>query len=101
MPWLLFFPQPVASIAATLIILSQLLLVITGNYAWLNWVTILIAFSAISDSFLHSLVGGGWPATGWDHLTQALSGDVTMQSPAWWTALTVLVVVCLLAFAWP
>src|SRR5699024_11500784 len=36
MPWLLFFPQPIASIAATLIILSQLLLVITGNYAWLN-----------------------------------------------------------------
>lgn len=100
MPWLLFFPQPVASIAATLIIVSQLLLVVTGNYAWLNWVTILIAFSAISDAFLHSLVGGGWPATGWDHATRVLGGDVTAQSPAWWTVLIALVFVFLLALSW-
>src|SRR5699024_11598036 len=63
--WLLFFPQPIASIAACVIILSQLALVATGNYAWLNWLTILMAFSELSDSFLRSLVGGGWPCRGW------------------------------------
>ena len=34
------------------IIITQLALVITGNYAWLNWATILLAFAGISDSFL-------------------------------------------------
>src|SRR5699024_7877462 len=36
--WLLFFPQPFASIAAVCIIISQLYLIISGNYAWLNWI---------------------------------------------------------------
>ncbi|RAF61870.1 lipase maturation factor family protein, partial [Burkholderia multivorans] len=42
-PWLLFRPQPIASFAAMAIIITQLALVITGNYAWLNWATILLA----------------------------------------------------------
>src|SRR5690625_3452002 len=99
MPWLLFFPQPVASIAATLIIVSQLLLVITGNYAWLNWVTILISVSATSDAFLLSLVGGRWSATVWDHATRVLRVVVTVQSPALWTLLIALVCVVLLALS--
>ncbi|MGO2643745.1 lipase maturation factor family protein, partial [Brevibacterium aurantiacum] len=49
-PWLLFLPQPIASFAAAAIIITQLALVITGNYAWLNWATILLAFAGISDS---------------------------------------------------
>src|SRR5690606_33760193 len=35
-PFLLFLPQPVATIAAAILILSQLWLVLTGNFAWLN-----------------------------------------------------------------
>ncbi|WP_262425693.1 lipase maturation factor family protein [Brachybacterium sp. Z12] len=62
--WLILLPQPIASIAALLVILSQLFLVVTGNYAWLNWLTILLAFSAISDSFLRWAVGGPWPGWG-------------------------------------
>ncbi len=56
--WFIFFPQPVASIAAGLIILSQLYLVISGNYSWLNWMTIFLAVSGISDPVFHSLLGG-------------------------------------------
>jgi len=45
-PWLLFAPQPVASAAAAIVILTQLWLVATGNFAWLNVITIVLAFSA-------------------------------------------------------
>ena len=50
--WLLFLPQPFATIGAILIILSQLYLIISGNYAWLNWLTLLLAISGISDQYL-------------------------------------------------
>jgi hypothetical protein len=49
-PIFLFAPQPIASLAATVIILTQLWLVFTGNFAWLNWITIVLAFAAIDDA---------------------------------------------------
>jgi hypothetical protein len=61
-PWLLFLPQPVASIAAAAIILTQFWLVITGNFAWLNAITIVLAFCGIGDGVVHALVPA-WPAT--------------------------------------
>lgn len=47
-PFGLFAPQPVAGIAASIIVVTQLWLVTSGNFAWLNWLTILLAFSAIA-----------------------------------------------------
>ena len=41
-PFGLFFPQPVAFIAAGFLIVHQLILVISGNYSWLNWLTIVL-----------------------------------------------------------
>ncbi|RNE59419.1 lipase maturation factor family protein [Cryobacterium tepidiphilum] len=49
-PFFLFAPQPVASVAALVVILTQLWLVATGNFAWLNWITIVLAFAAIDDN---------------------------------------------------
>ncbi|MER5876094.1 lipase maturation factor family protein [Streptomyces sp. NPDC001910] len=46
-PVLLFTPQPVATAAACLMILTQLWLVLSGNFSWLNWTTIVIAMSAL------------------------------------------------------
>jgi Lipase maturation factor len=40
----------VASVAAAIVVVTQLWLVVSGNFAWLNWVTIILAFSAIDDS---------------------------------------------------
>ncbi|MCV7429163.1 lipase maturation factor family protein [Mycobacterium montefiorense] len=48
-PFGLFAPQPVASVAAAIIVATQLWLVLSGNFAWLNWLTIVLAFSAIDD----------------------------------------------------
>jgi hypothetical protein len=46
-PVLLFTPQPIATAAASLMILTQLWLVVSGNFAWLNWITIVLALSAL------------------------------------------------------
>lgn len=60
--WLLFFPQPIASIAAVFIILSQLYLIISGNYAWLNYLTLILAFSGIGDEYLQFIIPVTVPA---------------------------------------
>jgi hypothetical protein len=50
-PFGLFMPQPVAAIAAGYMILTQLYLVVSGNYAWLNWLTIVAAAAAVPNFF--------------------------------------------------
>ena len=55
-PFGLFAPQPVASVAATIIVVTQLWLVTSGNFAWLNWITIMLAFSAIDDSAVATIL---------------------------------------------
>ncbi|MFE1266796.1 lipase maturation factor family protein [Streptomyces sp. NPDC058758] len=49
-PFFLFAPQPVASVAAGLMIATQLWLVLSGNFAWLNWLTIVLAAPALDLS---------------------------------------------------
>ncbi|MGW9587206.1 lipase maturation factor family protein [Microbacterium sp. NPDC055455] len=57
-PWFLFapllgtvvpgpVPAVIGAVAAAVVIATQAWLVVTGNFAWLNWMTIVIAFSAI------------------------------------------------------
>ena len=46
-PVLLFTPHPVATAAASLMVVTQLWLVLSGNFAWLNWLTIVLALSAV------------------------------------------------------
>lgn len=48
-PFFIFAPQPVAGIAGSLIIIHQLLLVVSGNYSWLNWLTIVLGFLCLPD----------------------------------------------------
>jgi hypothetical protein len=49
-PLALFTPQPAATVAAGFIIVTQLWLVASGNFAWLNWLTILLAVTAIDGA---------------------------------------------------
>jgi len=51
-PFGLFFPQPVALIAGGFIVVHQLWLIVSGNYAWLNWLTIVLGLTTISDSWM-------------------------------------------------
>ncbi|MYT74784.1 MULTISPECIES: lipase maturation factor family protein [unclassified Streptomyces] len=49
-PFLLFAPQPVASAAAALMIVTQFWLILSGNFAWLNWLTVVLAASVLDRS---------------------------------------------------
>ena len=51
-PFFLFAPQPVASIAGGIIVLTQTWLILSGNFSWLNFITIVLAIFAFSDSTL-------------------------------------------------
>src|SRR5438067_7727907 len=55
-PWFLFFPQPIASVAALFIVVTQCWLVLSGNFSWLNFITIALAASAIGDGAFSHLV---------------------------------------------
>jgi hypothetical protein len=54
-PFGLFAPQPGAAIAGGLIIGHQLLLIVSGNYAWLNWLTVVLGITALDDALLQPL----------------------------------------------
>ena len=51
-PFGLFAPASIAAISAGLIIFHQLMLIMSGNYSWLNWLTVILALTAFSDSLL-------------------------------------------------
>jgi hypothetical protein len=51
-PFGLFLPQPGAAIAGSFTIVHQLLLIVSGNYAWLNWLTVVLGITAFGDKWL-------------------------------------------------
>lgn len=51
-PFGFFLPQPYAGIAGLFTIAFQLILIIGGNLSWLNWLTLILAFTTIDDRFL-------------------------------------------------
>ncbi|MFI0235938.1 lipase maturation factor family protein [Streptomyces sp. NPDC016845] len=53
-PFLLFTPQPIATVAAAIMIVTQLWLILSGNFAWLNWLTVVIAAAALDLTPLHT-----------------------------------------------
>lgn len=55
-PFGLFLPQPFASIAGLAIIATQSWLVLSGNFSWLNLLTIVLAFMAFDDAAIAAIV---------------------------------------------
>jgi hypothetical protein len=51
-PVMLFLPQPIAGIGALVMAATQAWLVLSGNFSWLNVVTIALTFSAMDDGML-------------------------------------------------
>ena len=91
-PFLLFVPGPVGSIAAAIVILTQLWLIVTGNFAWLNWITVVLAASAITDAAWHWLI----PAIPADLGTDAAT------TPLWWFAIVLAASALLVVLSfWP
>jgi hypothetical protein len=54
-PFAFFLPQPIASVAGLITIVFQLTLIAGGNLSWLNWLTVVLAFTTIDDRFLRWL----------------------------------------------
>lgn len=86
-PWLLFTPQPVAGVAAAIIIVTQCWLVASGNFAWLNLITITLALAALDGRWLDAILSVDPPAHQanpllWDVATIALTLGIAILS--WW-----------------
>jgi hypothetical protein len=82
-PWFLFFPQPVASLAGLVILLTQSWLVVSGNFSWLNLVTMALAVAAFDNAALGLVV--------------PVAPSAALGSPEWYVgavlAVTALIVV--------
>jgi hypothetical protein len=51
-PFFYFAPQPLAASAGVLTVLFQGSLIVSGNFSWLNYLTLILAFSAFNDEQL-------------------------------------------------
>jgi len=81
-PFFLFAPQPIASIAAGIIIVTQLWLIITGNFAWLNVLTVILAFSAVSNPFAAATFA---PTPVWFFVVVGVASALLLVL-SWWPA---------------
>jgi hypothetical protein len=84
-PFGLFAPQPIAAIAGLFIIVHQLLLIISGNYSWLNWLTVALGILAFSNSILAAVLPVALPQTAprplwFEWLLYALGGATVLLS---------------------
>lgn len=101
-PWFLFapllglwvagpWPAIVGATAAAVIVATQLWLVVTGNFAWLNWATIVIAFS-----------GFGMPGIGAPPNPPPSDPPWLIDGmPLWWVVVTSAVALLYLVLSWP
>ncbi|HEY5224252.1 MAG TPA: lipase maturation factor family protein [Microbacteriaceae bacterium] len=88
-PFFLFAPQPVASIAAAIVILTQAWLLLSGNFAWLNLLTMILAFSAVWDPAAHLVI-------------PAMPAHTDTHPPEVWFIIVILAITLLLvALSWP
>ena len=88
-PFFLFAPQPLASIAAGIIIVTQLWLVGSGNFAWLNWMAIVLAFAAVSIPVAHAVL----PVI-------PLEWHKADETPVWWLVVVLAETVLLLVLSY-
>ena len=51
-PFGFFLPQPFSGIAGIITIAFQLTLILSGNLSWLNWLTIVLAFTTLDQRWL-------------------------------------------------
>jgi hypothetical protein len=91
LPFGLFLPQPVAGACAVVMVVTQLWLVLSGNFSWLNWMAIVLGVSAIPDGFWARLrigTGDGYAA-----------GSAGGAGPLWWVVLCWVVVALVAALS--
>ncbi|MFG2138050.1 lipase maturation factor family protein [Streptomyces sp. NPDC048650] len=80
LPVLLFAPQPVAGWAAAAMVVTQLWLVLSGNFAWLNWLTITLALSALAPAWWRPATPPGTPPPWFEAVVIAATVGVLLLS---------------------
>ena len=75
-PFLFFMPQPVAGTAAIVVIVTQSWLLLSGNFSWLNTLTIVIATATVGDRLWQAMLGVSPPTD-------------LVESPVWYQGLVV------------
>jgi hypothetical protein len=85
-PWFLFAPEPLSTVAALVVVVTQSWLMLSGNFSWLNFLTIALALSAVDGSLLEDVLPFDPPAFG--------------DGPLWHDALVVAVTVLVLVLSY-
>jgi hypothetical protein len=91
LPFGLFLPQPIASVAAAGMIGTQLYLVTTGNYAFLNWVTIAPLLAGLSDQVIRAVLS----------IVPSVAPEVPEPQPVWYVALVIGLVILVVVLSIP
>jgi hypothetical protein len=91
LPFGLFLPQPFASIAAVLMVGTQLYLVVSGNYAWLNWITIVAILAGLSDPVITAILP---PLAGWT------TGATFQEMPIWFAGAVLALATLVVILSW-
>lgn len=87
-PFALFLPQPIASGAGAIIIVTQGWLLLSGNFAWLNLITMVLAVSALDDRVLEAVL-------------PIVPPDL-VSPPPWFSVVVILVAVAFVVMSyWP
>ncbi|GII54360.1 membrane protein [Planotetraspora thailandica] len=85
-PFGLFAPQPYAGVAAVVVIVTQLWLILSGNFSWLNWLAVVLATSVVD-----------WPA-----MFGPAPPRFPSAPPLWYDALVVAITALVIALSyWP
>ena len=71
LPFGLFLPQPVAGCCAVVMVVTQLWLVLSGNFAWLNWSAIVLGVAVVPDAF-------------WTRVLPIHPASGATTAPLWW-----------------
>lgn len=86
-PWGLLAPQPVAGIAGVVIAVTQGWLLLSGNFAWLNALTIVLAVSAFDSGWLQHVfplpTPAIAPAASWE-VVAVLAVTALVVVLSWW-----------------
>jgi hypothetical protein len=86
LPFGLFLPQPVSGVCAGAMVLTQLWLVLSGNFAWLNWMAVVLGLSVLPDGF--------WTAV------LPVSGHPSVGAPLAWVVVVCVVTALVVALSW-
>jgi hypothetical protein len=84
--WGLLLPQPVTTVAAAVVLVTQGYLILSGNFSWLNWLTLVLATSVVDGRV-------------WSWLLR-IEPPAAQASPAWFSVLVAVVTAGLLALSW-